>query len=119
MENKEFKEPFGIEIPSFTSTTHGRKDYLSKNYPEFLKWLEEYYPFAKDLRERIYLFKHRMVEAPKCPVCGNYCHLTGSMKYTSHCSPRCGQDDPETKKKTGAAYKNKTDEEMSEVYYER
>lgn len=116
---KNVKVPEGISVPDLEPTKCRSLGYLEKNFPKFLEWILDFYPYAKDLRERIYLFRNDMVEAPKCPVCGKYNHLTGSMKYSTHCSPHCGQIDPETKRKTSETYSRKSDTEKSEILERR
>lgn len=111
--------PDGILVPNLESTKCRSLGYLEKNFPEFLEWLFKFYPYARDLRERIYLFRNDMLEAPRCPVCGKFNHLTGSMKYTKHCSPHCGQMDPETKRKTSEAYSKKSENEMADILEKR
>jgi endogenous inhibitor of DNA gyrase (YacG/DUF329 family) len=111
--------PDSIPVPNLESRKCRSLGFLEKNFPEFLEWLLEFYPYAKDLRERIYLFRNGMLEAPRCPVCGKFNHLTGSMKYTKHCSPHCGQMDPEKKRKTSETYSKKTESEMREILERR
>ena len=64
--------------------------FIKKNYPEFYDYLNHKYPDYSSIAEKIYLWKHKLDEAPKCIVCGNKATFKSLTKgYSNYCSIKC------------------------------
>lgn len=64
------------------------REYLEKNYPEVLKYLENRFSDSESLRETFLRIYFKIEERPKCPVCGKKVSYRG--KRNTLFSKTCG-----------------------------
>ena len=64
--------------------------FLNKNYPEFFNYLNTHYSELTSISEKLYWWRHKLVEIPKCPICGKNLKYIGILKgYQRYCSYKC------------------------------
>ena len=67
--------------------------FLAKNYPELYQFLKKSYPSIKSISEALYMWRHKLDEPHKCPVCGKYTRFMGIKKgYSTCCSYKCSNN---------------------------
>lgn len=69
------------------------KNYLIKIYPEFMKYIQNRFSNLsgdESVKELIYRIKYKLVEKPKCPICGKLLKFINiKNKYQTFCSRKC------------------------------
>ena len=74
--------------------------FFNKNYPEFTNYLNETYKDLSSISEKIYWWKHKLTEKPKCPECGQELGFIGISKgYKQFCSVKCARKSEVQKEK--------------------
>ena len=83
------------DLNSMPSKAYG-DTYMKKHYPEFYEYIMRIYEEVDGpLKEKIYLYKHNLLERPKCPVCGNTVKfIDGTKGYCKYCCSKCSNSDP-------------------------
>lgn len=78
-----------------------REFYLNRDFPDFLKTLNDKYPHISTLSEKLWLYLHNYNDRPTCPICGNNIHtfINFNKGYVKYCCPTCAQNDPEVRLK--------------------
>jgi hypothetical protein len=78
------------------------KAYISKNFPEFYKYLikrYENYNYTK-FSELLYCYYNNIIEHPRCPVCNKELPFLGKSRgYQKYCSLKCSNSDDDVKAK--------------------
>ena len=92
-----------MDHPNFDvwSTKMQSRSYLSKHYPEFLQYLDDKYDITIPLKEKIYLYIHKLDHPQKCKICGEFTkYINSSRGYSIYCSSKCSNSDPDKKELT-------------------
>ena len=66
------------------------ESWYEKNYPDFVKLLNEKYPTDYSFREKLYLYINNLDERPVCKLCGKTVSFRGTNKgYSQYCGYQC------------------------------
>ncbi len=76
---------------------------IKKHYPKFYQYILDNYPKDIPFRERLWLYRNNLTERPTCKVCGGPVRLTSNDHYSTYCSLKCANSDPDKKEKTKQA----------------
>ena len=86
------------ELHSLNSSTCQER-YFKIHYPQLYKYIINN-TYEYNWSERLYMFYNNLNERPKCPSCGKECKfLNIKYGYGLHCSRKCVNKSPLTKKK--------------------
>lgn len=75
-----------------------RKEFLQKEYPDFLDFLYKNYPNDLSINEMLYWYFNDLKEHPKCKTCGseNVSYQGFNKGYKYFCSLKCSRNCPDT-----------------------
>ena len=70
------------------------------HYPKFYEYIIEHYPQDIQFKEKLWLYRNGLNEPPVCKVCGLPVKFTSNDKYSTYCSSKCANNDPDKIDKT-------------------
>ena len=83
-----------IKEKIFSRSTRG---FLKKEFPDFVKYLDNNYDNVLSFSEKLYWFYNKLVKRPVCKTCGGFVNYNGLIKgYRDFCSLKCSRNNNDT-----------------------